>query len=82
MFTETDTYEYFDPNLGFLRSIDGDEWFVVPLRVFTNGKRLKEVFDTKESAAARLVEYVKSQPRPKKKKHEVWGVPVNDKRRG
>lgn len=70
MFNATDTYEYFDPELGFLRSIDGDEWFVVPLRVFTNGKRLREVFETKEAAALALVKYIKSQPRPKKKKFE------------
>lgn len=72
MFMETDTYEYFDPELGFLRSIDGDEWFVVPLRVFTAGKRLKEVFDSRESAASALIQFVKSQPRPKRKKGEAW----------
>jgi len=72
MFELTETFEYFDPELGFLRSIDGDEWFVIPLRVFTGGKRLKEVFKTKEAAAAALVKYVKSQPRPKRTKEQSW----------
>jgi hypothetical protein len=71
MFMATDVDEYFDPELGFVRSFDGEKWFAVPLKVF-NVKRLKEDFDTREEAGAALFNFVRSQPRPRKKKDEVW----------
>lgn len=71
MFNATDVDEYFDPEFGFIRSMDGEEWFAFPLRVFKIN-RLKETFNSREAAAVALIKFVRSQPRPVKKKDEIW----------
>jgi hypothetical protein len=71
MFMATDVDEYFDPELGFVRTMDGEEWFAVPLKVF-KVKRLEETFDSREAAGAALFKFVRSQARPIKKRDEAW----------
>ena len=68
MFMATDVGEYFDPDLGFVRSEDDEKWIAVPLKAY-NVKRLKETFDSREAAGDALFAFVRSQPRPKLKKN-------------
>lgn len=63
MWMATDVGEYFNPEFGFIRSEDDENWCAFPLKSY-KVKKLKDTFPSRRSAADALVAFVQSQPRP------------------